>query len=115
MHPLESIFWIIFAGVAAYIAWSFMRMFGGGSTARRHLGTAPPRGRSASPAANTMNDGIGGGLDTGVSAAASGLSVATSESDAAAGDATSESGGESGGDFSPGGGVSGGGGGSGGW
>lgn len=122
MHPLDIVFWVFAASVAAFIGWNFLRMFIEILSDRRHR---PAVKRPARPAEVAIPVGAAGGVSSGGDAAslmsASADSGSITYGEAAGGEYAGESGGDSssgdsgGGDFSGGGGESGGGGSSGGW
>lgn len=111
MHALDVIFWIFFASVAAFIGWTFIRLFTetlwDRRSARKVKRPIPP-GNAGSLHATT------GGVQSGGDVPMSGSDYSSSitQGDLDSGDS---GGGDSGGDFSGGGGESGGGGSSGSW
>jgi uncharacterized membrane protein YgcG len=118
VHPLTVIFWILFASVAAFIGWSFLRMFAEMLDERRYTRGVKPSGRAD-------NAGTGGAVSEGVQSygdasapmSQSEYGSSATSGDPGSGDSTGDSGGgdSGGGDFSGGGGESGGGGSSGSW
>src|SRR5687768_4445282 len=105
MHALDVIFWIFFASVVAFIAWTFIQLLVEGFKDRRHQRFSK---RPVRPAK--------GGASSGDAAAAmigSDLGTSMTSGDVASGE--SGGGDSGGGEFSGGGGESGGGGSSGGW
>lgn len=121
MHPLNVIFWILFGSVAAFIAWSFLRMF------VEMLGERRSGRQIQRPSGRSDNTEIFGAAAGGVAASAGDMAGPIGASDDYSsislgdlGGGESQSGdsgsGDSGvGDFSGGGGEYGGGGSSGGW
>ena len=124
MHPLNVVFWVFFTAVAAFIGWSFIRMFVEMLSDRRHMRETQRPARSG----NTpiLGGATGGGQSVGESATSIGgsdyghsITIGDLGSDASNGG--DSGGGDSGGsdsgsgDFSGGGGDYGGGGSSGGW
>jgi uncharacterized membrane protein YgcG len=103
MHALDIAFWLFFAAVVAWVAWTFLELliqsFRDRHTSRQVKRPMKTRGAAGGLAADTAVGFVH--ADTG------------SEGEIASGD--SNGGDSNGGDFSGGGGESGGGGGSGGW
>lgn len=118
MHALTIAFWLIFAAVAIFVAWSFFRMFVLETLQRRDRTPRRPPGGSAGPRnESTAVDSVGlagvGAIASDSSSYAADFGGGDSSGDSSSGDS---SGGDSGGgDASDGGGDYGGGGGSGGW
>ncbi len=118
MHPLDIVFWVFFTAVAAFIGWSFIRMFVEILSDRRHMREIKRPARSGN--APILGGATGGSQSSGEAATSIGGSdygSSISIGDLGSGESNGDSGGsDSGsGDFSGGGGDSGGGGSSGGW
>lgn len=115
MHPLDVVFWVFFTAVAAFIGWSFIRMFVEILSDRRHT---REHQRPARFADAPFPGGATGGAeaDTSIGGSDYGSSITIGDLGSGASNGGDSGGSDSGGsDFSGGGGDYGGGGSSGGW
>ena len=119
MHPLDVVFWVFFTAVAAFIGWSFIRMFVEMFSDRRHMREGQRPARSGN--ARVLGGATGGQSVTSIGGSDSGSSITIGDLGSGASNGGASNGGDSGGgdfsggDFSGGGGDFGGGGSSGGW